>query len=173
MNYSSEGFTQTTTVSKSEDLSKVLTEGATSLYLAEGTYTLPAAKGKTLTISGTKETEIGILSGTSQNLTGSTITFNGVTIQGQTSGNYNGYPHASELIFENCTITGKLTLYSKSTFKNCTFNNSSDYAIWTWGATSVDFEECTFNSGGKALLVYGEKINTTVNLTKCTFNDDP
>ena len=46
------------------------------------------------------------------------------------------------------------------------------YNIWTWGAPNATFHECTFNSDGKALLLYRE-AGGTVNLTvtNCTFND--
>ena len=47
------------------------------------------------------------------------------------------------------------------------------YNIWTWGAQNMEFDTCTFNSDGKALLLYQEGTNT-VNLTvnNCTFNDN-
>ena len=48
-----------------------------------------------------------------------------------------------------------MTLYSDTVFENCVFNNKSDYAIWTWGCNDAKFIGCTFNSGGKALLMYG------------------
>ena len=47
------------------------------------------------------------------------------------------------------------------------------YNIWTWGAKNAKFDSCTFNSDGKALLLYQEGTNT-INLTvnNCTFNDN-
>lgn len=98
-----------------------------------------------------------------------------MTIRGQASGNYSGIQHAEEVRFVDCTFEGKLTLYSKATFTNCTFNNNSDYAIWTWGSANAEFIGCTFNSGGKALLLYGGAGgNRTTNLivTNCIFNDN-
>ena len=47
------------------------------------------------------------------------------------------------------------------------------YNIWTWGAKEIEFTGCTFNSDGKALLLYredGGTVNLTV--TDCIFNDN-
>ena len=65
-------------------------------------------------------------------------------------------------------------MYGESTFENCVFNVSGNvYNIWTWGAEEIKFTGCTFNSDGKALLLYredGGTVNLTV--TDCTFNDE-
>ena len=105
---------------------------------------------------------------------GSSFAFQNVTVQGGTT-TYGGIV-CNELTFENCTIKDKLTLYGKATFINCTFeNNMADqYSIWTWGGTDVTFEGCTFNTNGKAILLYGgatasNPTNLVVN--SCTFND--
>ena len=65
---------------------------------------------------------------------------------------------------------------SAATFINCTFENTmaDQYSIWTWGGTDVTFENCTFNTNGKAILLYGgasasNPTNLVVN--NCTFND--
>ena len=105
---------------------------------------------------------------------GSTFTFKNLTIQAG-EGNFDGIV-CDELIFENCTIKGKLTLYGKATFTNCTFDNTmaNQYSIWTWGGTGVTFDNCTFNTNGKAILLYGQATETKpTNLTVkgCTFND--
>ncbi len=57
---------------------------------------------------------------------------------------------------------------------DCPFENKDDYCIWTYGAENVTFTDCTFNTGGKAILVYNEMKNYTGNITikNCTFNDD-
>lgn len=75
-----------------------------------------------------------------------------------------------------CTIKGKLTLYGKATFVDCTFENdmTDQYSIWTWGGTDVKFEGCTFNSNGRAILLYGRATAekpTNLTVTNCTFND--
>ena len=81
-----------------------------------------------------------------------------------------------ELVFENCTITGKLTFYGKASFKDCVFENTmaNQYSIWTWGATDVTFDKCTFNTNGKAILLYGKATAdnpTNLVVKNCIFND--
>lgn len=81
-----------------------------------------------------------------------------------------------ELTLENCTISGKLTLYGKATFTNCTFDNTMEnqYSIWTWGGTDLKFDNCTFDTNGKAILLYGKATAqnpTNLSVVKCKFND--
>ena len=105
---------------------------------------------------------------------GSTFTFENLTIQAGED-NFDGIV-CNELTFKDCTIKGKLTLYGKATFINCVFENTmaNQYSIWTWGGTDVTFENCTFNTNGKAILLYGgadggNPTNLVVN--NCIFND--
>lgn len=106
---------------------------------------------------------------------GSKFTFKNMTVQAG-EGAFDGIV-CDELVYENCVIRGKLTLFGKATFINCTFENDmpNQYSIWTWGGTDVLFESCTFNTNGKAILLYGgaeenaKPTNLTVN--NCTFND--
>ena len=105
---------------------------------------------------------------------GSTFTFENLKVKAG-EGSFDGIV-CDELVYKNCTITGKLTLYGKATFINCTFDNTMEnqYSIWTWGGTDVKFDKCTFNTNGKAILLYGQATaakptNLTVN--NCTFND--
>lgn len=105
---------------------------------------------------------------------GSTFTFKNVTIQAG-KGNFDGIV-CDELVYNNCIIKGKLTLYGKATFINCTFENemANQYSIWTWGGTDVKFEGCTFNTNGKAILLYGQATAekpTNLTVSNCTFND--
>ena len=105
---------------------------------------------------------------------GSSFTFKNLTVQAG-EGNFDGIV-CDALTYENCTIKGKLTLYGKATFINCVFENTmaNQYSIWTWGGTDVTFEDCTFNTNGKAILLYGQATATKpTNLTvsNCEFND--
>ncbi len=105
---------------------------------------------------------------------GSTFTFENLTIQAG-EGNFDGIV-CNELTYKNCTIKGKLTLYGKATFINCTFENdmANQYSIWTWGGTDVTFEGCTFNTNGKAILLYGQATEanpTNLVVNNCEFND--
>ena len=105
---------------------------------------------------------------------GSKFTFKNMTVQAG-EGAFDGIV-CDELVYENCIIKGKLTLFGKATFINCTFENdmANQYSVWTWGGTDVLFDGCTFNTNGKAILLYGQATaekptNLTVN--NCTFND--
>jgi phage baseplate assembly protein gpV len=106
---------------------------------------------------------------------GSSFTFKNLNIKAG-EGNFDGVV-CDELVFENCTITGKLTLFGKATFVNCVFENTmaNQYSIWTWGGTDVKFDKCTFNTNGKAILLYGgaapEANPTNLIVTNCTLND--
>ena len=105
---------------------------------------------------------------------GSTFTFENLTIQAGED-NFDGIV-CNELTFKDCTIKGKLTLYGKATFINCTFENemANQYSIWTWGGTDVTFEDCTFNTNGKAILLYGQATEakpTNLTVNDCEFND--
>ena len=105
---------------------------------------------------------------------GSIFTFENLTIQAG-EGDFDGIV-CDELTYKNCTIKGKLTLYGKATFINCVFDNTmaNQYSIWTWGGTDVTFEDCTFNTNGKAILLYGQATEakpTNLVANNCTFND--
>lgn len=105
---------------------------------------------------------------------GSTFTFENMTIQAG-EGNFDGIV-CGELTFKECTIKGKLTLYGNATFIDCTFDNTMEnqYSIWTWGGKDVTFENCTFNTNGKAILLYGQATAekpTNLTVSSCTFND--
>ncbi len=105
---------------------------------------------------------------------GSSFTFENLTIQAG-EGSFDGIV-CDELTYKNCTIKGKLTLYGKATFINCKFDNTmaNQYSIWTWGGTDVTFKGCTFNTNGKAILLYGQATAakpTNLVVNNCTFND--
>ena len=105
---------------------------------------------------------------------GSSFTFENLNIQAG-EGSFDGIV-CDELTYKNCTIKGKLTLYGKATFINCVFDNdmTNQYSIWTWGGTDVKFDGCTFNTNGKAILLYGQATAakpTNLVVNNCTFND--
>ena len=105
---------------------------------------------------------------------GSSFTFENLNIQAG-EGSFDGIV-CNELTYKNCTIKGKLTLYGRATFINCTFENTmaDQYSIWTWGGTDVKFDGCTFNTNGKAILLYGRATAenpTNLVVNNCKFND--
>ena len=121
-------------------------------------------------ISGSKNAEGGMLS----YQRGSSFTFKNLKIKAG-EGNFDGVV-CDELVFENCTITGKLTLFGKASFKDCVFENTmaNQYSIWTWGGTDVTFDKCAFNTNGKAILLYSGadgKNPTNLVVKNCTLND--
>lgn len=154
---------------------------------AESTVTLDngianeSAKAKDLTFVGDGTQTVDVVSkainaegGMLNYQRGSKFTFKNMTVQAG-EGAFDGIV-CDELVYENCVIRGKLTLFGKATFINCTFENdmANQYSVWTWGGTDVLFESCTFNTNGKAILLYGQATaakptNLTVN--NCTFND--
>ncbi len=133
------------------------------VFLGDGTQTMDV-------VTGAITAEGGQLS----YQRGSSFTFKNLMIKAG-EGSFDGVV-CDELVFENCTITGKLTFYGKASFKDCVFDNTmaNQYSIWTWGGTDVKLEGCTFNTNGKAILLYGGSSNinpTNLVVTNCVFND--
>ena len=63
--------------------------------------------------------------------------------------------------------------YTSDIFNKCTFNQNSSnaYNVWTYGAKAVEFNDCTFNSAGKSVLVYNDGGNgTALKVDDCEFN---
>ena len=121
-------------------------------------------------ISGSTSAEGGMLS----YQRGSSFAFKNLKIKAG-EGSFDGIV-CDELVFENCTITGKLTFYGKASFKDCVFENTmaDQYSIWTWGGTDVTFDKCTFNTNGKAILLYGQATAakpTNLVVKNCILND--
>ena len=168
-------------VSSDTDLAYAVNNGATSLWLNEGTYDIPnACKGKTLTISGTAKTVLKVMpehnDGYDYGFDSGNVTFNGVTIDcTENTKLYPGYVRMKGT-YNDCTINGMYNTYASSEFNRCTFNVSGDnYNLKTWGAGTVTLDTCTFNCEGKALLMYtqaGDNGKQTVTVTSCTFNDN-
>ncbi|MBQ8687238.1 MAG: hypothetical protein IJ512_01665, partial [Ruminococcus sp.] len=166
-------------VSNDTELAAAIEAGETEIYLNAGTYHAPvAAKGKTLTLNGTKDSIIEVVpAGQGEangqldyNFDGSTVTFNGVTIK-TNSTLYAGYARLSGT-YNNCVIQNTYNLgVGNSSFKNCEFNITNEY-LRVGGAYSAVFDGCTFNTDGRAILVYqdGTSVAQTVTVKDCTFN---
>lgn len=177
-----EGSNEQIVATSNDELAAADIANNATIYLTKGEYVIPdAAKRKTVTFIGTGNPEDVIVkvvppTGSYENcdygLDGSNATFEGITITTNSS-TYIGYARCNGT-YKNCIINGTYTLYGESTFENCVFNVKGDvYNIWTWGAEEIEFTGCTFNSDGKALLLYredGGTVNLTV--TGCTFNDE-
>ncbi len=144
-----------------------------SVTLPKGEYTLPSVTDKNVIISGGKDTVIDATTITG-NTSGADLTFEGITLKFDND-NYEGFTHASKVLYKDCTIIGTMFLYSNTEFINCTFEKYSattEYNVWTYGSNAT-FTGCTFNSSGKAILVYNEsEMHATVTVNNCVFNDD-
>lgn len=103
---------------------------------------------------------------------GITFNFKNITIEGNTC-DFDGIVTSDGITFSNCIINKRITLYGgKVEFNSCTFEydyNKDDYCFWTWGAEIVNVNDCTFNTSGKAIKLYGNN-KTTLNITNSTFN---
>lgn len=141
--------------------------GDSDVTLGEGEYTLPSVSSGDVAINGTEDVVITI---TKPNYSGSDLTLNGVTVKG--SGYSTGVQHVNTVTYNDVKVIGEMCLYGdKVVFNGCTFELASGQYIWTYGAKEVEFNNCTFNTNGKAILVYNEGAgasNVTVN--GCTFN---
>lgn len=135
-----------------------------SLTYTNKAFTIKAADGETVSFDMSAAVA----------LHGAKITFEGVTFNYKTNGNYIGLQHADTLVYNDCTINGMVFLYATNeTFNRCTFiQTSADaYNVWTYGAKNVVFNECKFNCVGKSVLVYNEGANakTDLNVNDTTF----
>lgn len=105
-----------------------------------------------------------------------TVTFKNMTLR---SGkvDYLGFTRPDQTVVDNCVINGKTFYwgYTSAVFKDTIFNApSGDYAIWTYSSPTMIFDNCTFNTTGKAVNVYTDfsagKHDITVYFNNCTVN---
>ena len=159
------------TVGTQEDLDNAITNNTTSTVklTTAGTYELPKMDNKDVTIIGTKDTVIDMKNKDNK---ASSASFEGVTVNFGTD-NFVGFKHTGKLTYKDCTITGKQFLYANDVeFINCTFvQDAVDYNVWTYGAGSVLFKDCTFNCAGKSVLIYNEGAvaSQNVEFQNCKF----
>ena len=181
---------------KLEDAVRAASSGDT-IILGEGNYTLykisseGMTKGKNLTFVGQGPDKtawnIGALVpdpanfGTEYNGDYSfdgagTVTFKNMTLRSGNA-NYLGFIRANNTVVDNCVINGKTFYwgYQSAEFINTTFNApSGDYAIWTYSSPTMIFDNCTFNTTGKAINVYADheagSHDIRVYFNNCTVN---
>lgn len=166
-------------VSNDEEFTAAIEAGETEIWLNPGTYHAPnAAKGKTLTINGTEDAILEIVpAGQGEangqldySFDGSKVTFNGITIK-TNSQLYAGYARLSGT-YNDCVIQNTYNLGTgNSAFYDCEINITNEY-LRVGGASSAVFERCTFNTDGRAILVFqdGTSVAQTVTVKDCTFN---
>ncbi len=161
--------TGTTVVTDATSLNQQIADAnVDTVIVSEGNYTLPSVSGKDMTIVGSEDTVITV---GKPNCSGSDVTFEGVTIKG--SGYSTGVQHVNTVTYNGATIVGEMCLYGeKVVFNNCKFELAAGQYIWTYGAAEVEFNNCTFNTAGKAILIYNEgaDADSKVTVNGCTFN---
>lgn len=104
------------------------------------------------------------------------ITFEKMTLQCGT-GDYHGFAYIWNTVVKDCVIYGKTFYwgYTSAVFTDTTFYApNEDYAIWTYSSPTMIFDNCTFDTTGKAINVYADheagKHNVRVYFNNCTVN---
>lgn len=104
------------------------------------------------------------------------ITFQNMTLRSG-SVDYLGFIRPDQTVVDNCVINGKTFYwgYTSAVFTDTTFNPpNKDYAIWTYSSPTMIFDNCTFNTTGKAINVYTDysagKHDIRVYFNNCTVN---
>lgn len=104
------------------------------------------------------------------------ITFKNMTLRSGDK-DYLGFIRPDQTVVDNCVINGKTFYwgYTSAVFTDTTFNAPpKDYAIWTYSSPTMIFDNCTFNTTGKAINVYTDysagKHDIRVYFNNCTVN---
>ena len=150
-----------------DGLAAALAFGINTVEIADGAYTLPSVSGRNIKISGNKAAELTI---TTPNYGGSTLALEGVTVIGK--GYSTGVQHVVTVTYTNVAVKGEMCLYGQYVqFSNCTFDLNAGQYIWVYGAKRADFYNSTFNTKGKAILIYNEGAGANNVVVKgCRFN---
>ncbi len=161
----------------------------TEINLPTGEYTLlvknsgtPNLAGKDITFTGAEDAVMdltGIVGATWHTQdTDATITFEGLTIHwGEDNEGYQGFTNAEKVTYKDCTIYGTQFMGGDAEFINCVFEatdtQENGYAVYGRGAGTLTFTGCTFNTEGRAIMLYQDQT-TEVNvvMTDCVFIDN-
>ena len=101
-----------------------------------------------------------------------TVTFKNMTLRSG-SVDYLGFIRPDQTVVDNCVINGKTFYwgYTSAVFTDTTFNPpNKDYAIWTYSSPTMIFDNCTFNTTGKAINVYADHEAGSHDFNNCTVN---
>ncbi len=154
---------------------KAVQDGETIVVNA-GEYKLNGSltyKDKAFTIQAAADAKVSFDMSEAVALHDAKITFSGVTFNYKTNKDYTGLQHADTLVYNDCTVNGKVFLYAASErFNRCTFvQEVEDYNVWTYGAKSVTFNDCTFKNVGKTIHAYIEGGNASAEPQKIEMAD--
>lgn len=155
-------------VGTQEDFKTAAAEENATVVLSAGNYSLPSTIAEGVTILGSDGTVIDIPTAVAYH--DKNLTFKNVTMTSPNA-TYTGIQHAASIKYVDCTIEGQPFSYAtQAVYENCTFKQTSSdaYNIWTYGSKNITFNKCTFESAGKAVLVYKEAGTETL---KVTFNE--
>lgn len=90
---------------------------------------------------------------------------------------YLGFIRPDQTVVDHCEIYGKTFYwgYTSAVFTDTTFYAPPlDYAIWTYSSPTMIFDNCTFNTTGKAINVYADheagSHDIRVYFNNCTVN---
>lgn len=105
-----------------------------------------------------------------------TVTFKNMTLRSGVV-DYLGFIRPDQTVVDHCEIYGKTFYwgYTSAVFTDTTFYApNEDYAIWTYSSPTMIFDNCTFNTTGKAVNVYTDysagKHDIRVYFNNCTVN---
>ena len=155
-------------VGTQEDFKTAAAEENATVVLSAGNYSLPSTIAEGVTILGSDGTVIDIPTAVAYH--DKNLTFKNVTMTSPNA-TYTGIQHAASIKYVDCTIEGQPFSYAtQAVYENCTFKQTSSdaYNIWTYSSKNITFNKCTFESAGKAVLVYKEAGTETL---KVTFNE--
>lgn len=92
---------------------------------------------------------------------------------------YLGFIRPDQTVVDHCEIYGRASYwgYTSAVFTDTTFYAPPfDYAIWTYSSPTMIFDNCTFNTTGKAINVYTDYSagdhDITVYFNNCTVNSN-
>ena len=162
-------------VDTTDDLKEAMNSNdSAELKLSDGDYTLSGVslkdKGdKKITGNGAStvvdNSSAGLLSAEGTKVALQNLTFKSADRE------YTGF-NSKTLSFKDCTIEGQFCLYGDLvTFDNCTFNLGEGKYIWAYTSKKVVFNDCTFNTNGKAILIYNEGgiASQEIEVNNCVF----
>ena len=158
-------------VTTSDELVAAVNDGAKTVYMADGTYTL-AKYPAGVKLVGRGDDVVLDVQGKKYGVYGDVAIENVKLVF--SNANYTGFQHTGVEVYKNCTIVGQPFLYGNDvTFEGCTFEQTSAgaYNVWTYGAKNVEFVNCVFNCAGKSVLIYTESGDgQDVVFEGCTLN---
>lgn len=105
-----------------------------------------------------------------------TVTFKNMTLRSGDK-DYLGFTYIDKTVVDHCDIYGRTAYwgYTSAVFTDTTFYAPPlSYAIWTYCSPTMIFDNCTFNTTGKAVNVYTDysagKHDIRVYFNNCTVN---